>query len=156
MRQPVGIVIAALIAVAIAWCLGRIGANKKTKRLNHDATPTKLPATERFGDALARGSKFRSVEPSELGAGFRAKLLDVCRADSNVAGVWLAWLSSSDAAPELLATLVLDRPEERAIRDFIARADALGGPRFIVAVPDGVPTAEPFYRRSDLELPRAQ
>ena len=150
----VAIVIAVLIAVAIAWSSWRISAKGKMKRINSDATHTRLPATERAGDALDRGSELRLVEPSELSAEFRAKLLDVCRADSNVAGLWLSWLSSRDAAPELLAALLLDRSDERAIRDFIARADALDGPRFVVAVPKGIPTAKPFYRRSDTQLPQ--
>src|SRR5262245_18476792 len=124
------------------------------KRLNQDATHTRLPATERLGDALHRGSEVRLVDPSELAAEFRAKLLDLCKADSNVAGLWLAWLSSGDGTRELLANLVLDRSDERTIRDFIARADALGGPRFVVAVAEGIPTATPFYRRSDTQLPR--
>jgi len=154
MRQRVVIGITVLIAVVIAWCSWLIKAKSKMKGVKGDATHTKLPAMERIGDALDRGSELRLVEPSELAVEFRSKLLDVCRADSNVAGLWLVWLSSREAAPELLATLMVDRHDERAIRDFIARADALGGPRFVAAVAKGIPTAKPFYRRSDTQLPR--
>ena len=122
------------------------------KPIHKDATQTRLPATERLGDALARGSKVRLADPSELPPEFRAKLLDLCTADSNVAGLWLAWLSSSDGAQELVAILALDRSDERTIRNFIARAEALGGPPLVVAIPKGIPTAKPFYRKSDTPL----
>src|SRR3954462_3631887 len=88
-------------------------------------THTTLPSKERVRDALDRGERFRLVEPCDLPAEFQVRLLDVCRADPNLAGLWLAWLSSSGATPELFASLILDRPDEPAIRDFIKRADAL-------------------------------
>ena len=122
--------------------------------IDQNATHTRLPATERLGDALARGSELRLADPSELPPEFRAKLFDLCTGDSNVAGLWLAWLSSGDGSKELVASVALDRSDERTIRDFIARADALGGPHLVVAVPKGIPTANPFYRRSDTQLPQ--
>ena len=106
-----------------------------------------LPAKELLGDALDRGARVRMVEPSELSAEFEGGLLDVCSGDTNVEGLWLAWMTSGGDTPELLAILVLARPDELSIRDFIKRADALGGPSFVAAIPKGIPSAKPFYRR---------
>jgi hypothetical protein len=36
------------------------------KRIDQNATQTRLPATERLGDALNRGSELRLADPSEL------------------------------------------------------------------------------------------
>lgn len=109
--------------------------------------PETLPSTECFGDALKRGATLCPVEPSDLPSEFEVRLLDICKADSNVEGVWLMWMSTKGAPPEMLASLLLERPNEPAIRDFIRRANALGGPPFVVAIPDGIPSSRPFYRR---------
>lgn len=111
--------------------------------------PAPLPATETIGQAITRGSRISKVEPHDLSEGFTARLVDVCRADPNIVSMSLMWMSSDGAEPELFAALLFDRPSEYAAREFIGRADALGGPRFIAACITGTRTSNPFYRRSD-------
>jgi hypothetical protein len=41
-----------------------------------------VPPSETVGDALDRGTKVRLVEPSELSPEIQARLLDLCKADS--------------------------------------------------------------------------
>jgi hypothetical protein len=129
--------------VIVQWLRRALGLKGPSTCIAH----TTLPAMERVRDALTRGASLRRVEPSDLSAEFQSKLLGVCRADPNVAGMWLGWMSSSGAEPELLASLILDRADEPAIRAFIERANALGGPSFVVGIPDTIPSAKPFYRR---------
>lgn len=114
---------------------------------------TTARATESFRDAFDRGARLHPLDPSELPPEFQAKLVDICKSDSNVAGLWLLWLRSGDAAPEIFASLLLERPDQLTVRDFIRRADALGGPSFAVGLPGSMPSSEPFYlREGDLPM----
>ena len=129
MRKRVPIVIVVAIACG-SWLISTKG---KMKRPGRDATHTRLPAKKRVRDALDRGSELRWVDPSELAPEFRAKLLDVCTADSNVAGLWLVWLSSGDSAPELLPWCLTDAMSARFVissRERMRLADRVSSSRF--------------------------
>jgi hypothetical protein len=109
---------------------------------------TRLPVMETLQEAFKRGVRLRRFEPSELPGEFQARLFEVCRVDPNVAAMWLVWLlSPNGVSSELCASLVLNRRDESAIRDFVERANALGGPRFVALIATGIPRAKPFYRR---------
>ncbi len=110
---------------------------------------TARPAVETIGDMLDRGVGVRPLAPSDLSDEFQVKLLALCAANPNIADLWLAWTQAPDGTPELLASLRLDRPNERTVFGFMHQADALGGPRFAVSIPNAIPTAEPFYSRSE-------
>ena len=137
----------------VKW-LGALGLGHMDANSRPVDKPIPLPSSETFGEAFVRGRRLRLLEPIDLSSEFQAKLVRLCKADPNVAGVWLMWLASADAALEIVATLILDRTDELAMRDFIRRANALGGPSFVVAIPDSVPKREPFYQRSGWALPR--
>ncbi len=130
--------------VIVHWLRRVLGVTNTRRRVEH----TGLPTEECFRDAFKRGARLHRLGPSDLPEEFKARLLEVCRADPNVAGLWLSWISSSSVRPELAAGLLLDRPDESAIRYFIERADAIGGPRFVATNIRGIPRAKPFYRRS--------
>jgi hypothetical protein len=89
----------------------------------------------------------RSLELSELPEDFQARLKHVCSSDANVRMVWLAWMTSVDGPDELFTILALDRQDEASLRGFIARVDALGGPRCVAGFPSGKPQFAPFYAR---------
>jgi hypothetical protein len=110
---------------------------------------TRRPPSETVADLLRRGGRVRLLDESELSADLQSRLWGLCRADSNIVGLWLAWITWTNEPPELLANLVVDRVDERTMADFIARADALGGPRFVVAFSEGIPSAKAFYRRPE-------
>ena len=110
------------------------------------AAGKQLPPTERLGDVLKRGGTLRDVQASDFAHEFASRLREVCRGDTNVAGVWLGWLSDGDSSG-LVAVLQLDRVDEQAIRRFVAHVNALDGPRCIATVPEKTPTGVPFYQR---------
>ena len=100
---------------------------------------------ERLRDV--RDLRLREVEPADLSVDFQAKLKGVCAVDSNIVGVWVTWMSSGDAPPELLAVLLLDRYDEESVDRFVQRANALDGPSCVASVPSGRPAAKAFYQR---------
>ena len=113
-----------------------------------DKPPRPAPQSERLRDHLRRGGGLQPLELSQLPNGFAAALRQVCESNENVQGVWLAWLVAANGSKELLTTLRLGVPNESTVRSFIAQVDALGGPPCVASLPDGIPSATPFYLRA--------
>lgn len=104
---------------------------------------------ESIGDVLKHGGAVCSFHPNELSAEYKLKLLEVCRANPLIIGVWLAWLKSENEETSLLGSMVVEQIDERSFNCFVDQVNALDGPRFIAAVARGVPKSEPFYSRAD-------
>ena len=111
------------------------------------AAEKQLPPTESLGDAIKLCGTLREVEESDFSLEFASRLREVCRGDSNVAGVWLLWMSDGHHS-ELVTVLQLDRVEEQSIRRFVAYVNALDGPRCVATIPEQAPTSVPFYQRT--------
>jgi len=116
---------------------------------SNSEVPGDQPARETVRHLIARGGSVRPFELNDVSPQYRDALMAVCRANTEVAALWLGWVSVPNGPDELLLNLRLDSVSETAIRAFMAGVNALGGPSCVAAVSNGTPKSDPFYVRAD-------
>jgi hypothetical protein len=142
------------------WLRYFLGLTEPTPQASHTSPKQETirygftsPKEETIRDAYDRGARFQEFQRSDLDPEFAARFLALCKADQNIEGLSLAWMTEKDLPRELFAALQVDRPDEHLVNKFVDRANALGGPRFVAAIAgpqansgdrDGGKT---FYRR---------
>jgi hypothetical protein len=104
---------------------------------------------ETLRNAILRGAELQPFELSDLSPQFATDLKAVCEAHAILRGVWLLWLSYPDAVRELLASVKVDQPDEKAINRFVDQVNSLDGPDIAVSISNGTPSVPPFYVRPE-------
>lgn len=102
--------------------------------------------TQRFLDVP--NLRFGEVELTELSREFQDQLTQACTVDANILRVWIFWIYSGKAQPELLAVLKLDRPDDEAIHNFLRRVYSPGEPGCVACLVDENAKGNPFYQRA--------